>query len=126
MARSSRFAAALLSLLLFAFFIAVWHVMTLPVSSGQAAETEYQQMKAATGKGWRWAALLNGTATASVVGGIVIAVQAYAPAIATSVNLGNSGLMMQVVSVGVGIAIAVWAAARAKVFGLSSLPTPFA
>jgi hypothetical protein len=92
----------------------------------QAAETEYQQMKAATGKGWSWAAILNGTATASVVGGIVIAVQAYAPAIVTSIDVGSSGLMMQVVSVGAGIAIAVWAAARAKVFGSSSLPSLFA
>ena len=92
----------------------------------QAAETEYQQMKAATGKGWRWGALLNGAATASVVGGIVFTVQTYASAIATSVDLGNSGLLMQVVSVGAGIAIAVWAAARAKVLGSSSLPALFA
>jgi hypothetical protein len=92
----------------------------------QAAETEFQRMKAAAGKGWRWGAILNGAATASVVGGIVIAVQAYAPAIATSADVGNSGLLIQVVSVGAGIAVAVWAAARAKAFGSSSLPTLFA
>jgi hypothetical protein len=92
----------------------------------QAAEAEYQQMKAATGRDWRWRAILNGLATASVVGGIVFTLQTYAPAIATSVEVGNAGLMIQAISVGAGIAIAVWAAARARVMGSSSLPTLFA
>ena len=83
----------------------------------QAAEIEYQQMKAAAGKDWRWRAILNGVATASVVGGIVFTLQTYAPAIATSVDVGNSGLMIQVISVGAGIAIAACAAARARVWG---------
>jgi len=91
----------------------------------QAAEAEYQQMKAATGKDWRWRAILNGVATASVVGSIVSTLQVYAPAIATSVEVGNSGLVIQVISVGAGIAIAVLAAARARVMGSTSLPTLF-
>jgi hypothetical protein len=92
----------------------------------QAAEAEYQQMKAATGKEWRWRAILNGVATASVVGGIVFTLQSYAPAIATSVDVGNASLMIQAISVGAGIAIAVWAAARARLMGSTSLPTLFA
>lgn len=92
----------------------------------QTAEAEYQRMRAATAKGWRWRATLNGAATASVVGGIVFTVQAYAPAIATSVDVGSSALLIQVVSVGAGIAVAVWAAARAKAFGSSNLPALFA
>ena len=83
-------------------------------------------MKAATGKNWRWSAILNGAATASVVGCIVFTLQAYAPAIATTIDVGVSRLMMQAISVGAGITVAVWAAARARVMGSSSLPALFA
>ena len=44
MPRSARFAAALISLLLFAAFLAVWHVATLPAASGQAADSEYAKL----------------------------------------------------------------------------------
>jgi len=53
MPRNSRFASALLSCALFAIFIAVWHVATLPKGGGQAADPEYAKLvgaAAATGQ----------------------------------------------------------------------------
>ncbi len=45
MPRSDRLGAALLSLLMFALFIAIWHGATMPSSSGgQAADSEYAKM----------------------------------------------------------------------------------
>ena len=45
MPRSDRLAAALLSLLMFALFIAIWHGATMPSSGGgQAADSEYAKM----------------------------------------------------------------------------------
>jgi len=44
MLRSSRLAAALLSFLLFALFVAVWHVTTLPGGGAQSADSEYAKL----------------------------------------------------------------------------------
>ena len=44
MPASSRLGAALLSLLLFALFIAVWHVATLPTAGTQTADSEYAKL----------------------------------------------------------------------------------
>ena len=44
MLRSTRLAAALLSLLLFALFVGVWHVATLPTGGAKAADTEYAKL----------------------------------------------------------------------------------
>ncbi len=44
MPRSSRLAAGLLSFLLFALFLAVWHVATLPSASGPAVDSEYARL----------------------------------------------------------------------------------
>ena len=44
MMRSGRFASALLSILMFALFLAIWQVATRPGGGEQAADTEYAKM----------------------------------------------------------------------------------
>ena len=44
MSGSGRLASALLSFLLFALFVAGWHVATLPGAGGQAADSEYAKL----------------------------------------------------------------------------------
>ena len=41
MPRSGRLASVVLSVLMFALFIAIWHGATMPSGGGQAADSEY-------------------------------------------------------------------------------------
>jgi hypothetical protein len=102
---------------------------TLPIARAgarAAAEDEYRSMTAALRRGWSWQVALNAVATASVLGGTVVAVQTLVPAFATEFgDAGSPTQLLQGVSIVAAVGFAL-VAARVRRSGFAALPSLFA
>jgi hypothetical protein len=102
---------------------------TLPIvraGARAAAEDEYRSMTAALRGGWSWQVALNAVATASVLGGAVVAVQTLMPAFATAFgDAGSPTQLLQGVSIVAAVGFAL-VAARVRRSGFAALPSLFA
>ena len=86
------------------------------------AESEYEKMLA-TLQGWRWRAVLNGVATAAVVGGALLGLQALLPPLSGTLDLrGVPGL--QALAVGAGVAFGAVMTLRAQALWLGRPTCP--
>ena len=73
-----------------------------------AAEQEHQQMLQGLGRGLSWRTLLNSVALGSVVGGVILGLDSFAPGLLQSLNLVPAGISASTVfSVVLGIAFLV-------------------
>ena len=85
------------------------------------AESEYERMLA-TLQGWRWRAVLNGVATAAVVGGALLGLQALLPPLSGTLDL--QGVPdLRALAVGAGVAFGAVMTLRARRFGFGGVPT---
>jgi|RhiMethySRZTD1v2_1073278.scaffolds.fasta_scaffold395514_2 predicted anti-sigma-YlaC factor YlaD len=84
-----------------------------------AAESEYERMLA-TLRSWRWGAVLNGAAAASVVASALFALKSLAPALASSLDVSDP-VVLPMLTMGVAVTCGVAVAARTRRYGFAAL-----
>ena len=89
------------------------------VAARAAAESEYERMLA-TLRSWRWGAVLNGAATASVVASALFALYRLAPALTSSLAVSDPAVV-PMLTMGLAVTCGVAVAARTRRYGFAAL-----